>query len=138
MSQDHPILKGTGQGDPKSSFGFNLAAAPLNHFLSSSPSVPRFQQRNKEIPPVFFADDAMLILQGDQIDLIIQVLQKIADYYLVSGLKLNFGKCEVLPVNCREDDIVRLLAATNMKGSLSSNILVSTSTVTETSLMTKT
>lgn len=115
MSQDHPILKGTGQGDPKSSFGFNLAAAPLNHFLSSSPSVPRFQQRNVEIPPVFFADDAMLILQGDQINLIIQVLQKIADYYLVSGLKLNFGKCEVLPVNCREDDIVRLLAATNMK-----------------------
>ena len=115
MSEDHPILKGTGQGDPKSSFGFNLAAAPLNHFLCSSPNVPRFRQRNDEIPPVFFADDAMLILKGDQIDLIIQVLQKIAQYYLVSGLKLNLGKCEVLPINCQEDDIARLLAATNMK-----------------------
>ena len=57
----------------------------------------------------------MAILQGDQIDLIIQMLQKISEYYYVSGLKLNLSKCEILPVNCREDDIARLLSATNMK-----------------------
>ena len=115
LSQDHPVLKGTGQGDPKSSFGFNLSAAPLNHFLSTSNTVPRFKQRNEDVPPVYFADDAMLLLQGDQIDHIIATIQKISQYYLVAGLKLNISKCELLPVNCREEDITRLLSVINMK-----------------------
>ena len=115
LSQDHPVQKGTGQGDPKSSFGFNLSAAPLNHYLSTSPTVPRFKQRNEDVPPVYFADDAMLLLQGDQIDLVIETLQKISEYYHVAGLKLNVSKCEILPVNCREEDITRLLSAVNMK-----------------------
>ena len=31
LSEDVKLLKGTAQGDPKSSFGFNASSAPLNH-----------------------------------------------------------------------------------------------------------
>ena len=115
LSEDVEVLKGTGQGDPKSSFGFNISSAPLNHFLASSPSVPRFEHRNEQVDPVFFADDAMLILKGNEVQAILNLLTKISEYYFVSGLKLNLSKCEILPINCRDDDIATLLQATGMK-----------------------
>ena len=43
LSEDVRLLKGTAQGDPKPAFGFNASSAPLNHFLSTSHKVPRFQ-----------------------------------------------------------------------------------------------
>ena len=41
LSDDKKLLKGMGQGDPKSSYGFNLSAAPLNHNMEWSPDVTR-------------------------------------------------------------------------------------------------
>ena len=115
LSEDNPLLKGTAQGDPKSSFGFNISSAPLNHYLSESPEVPRFQHENEQIDPIFFADDAMLALMGDQIQRIQSTLDKIAEYYLVSGLKLNLKECEIRTINCNDDDIATLIQHTGMK-----------------------
>ena len=115
LSGDYKVQKGTGQGDPKSSFGFNISSAPLNHYLSNSQEVPRYKIQEQETPPVYFADDAMLILNGDKIDEIIMMLQKISEYYKVSGLKLNLSKCEILPINCNEQQINRLVQTTGMK-----------------------
>ena len=115
LSDDHPLNKGTGQGDPKSSSGYNLSAAPLNHYLANAVEVPRFKHQGEDVPPVFFADDALLLLQGDQIDAILDLLRKIADYYYVSGLKLNISKCEILPIGCNELDIERLIRETGIK-----------------------
>ena len=42
VSEDHLLKTGLGQGDPKSCFTFNLAAVPLNHYLATSPDVPRY------------------------------------------------------------------------------------------------
>ena len=115
LSDDHPLHKGTGQGDPKSSSGYNLSAAPLNHYLANAVEVPRFKHQGEDVTPVFFADDALLLLQGDQIDAILDLLRKIADYYYVSGLKLNISKCEILAIGCNELDIERLISVTGMK-----------------------
>ena len=115
LSDDHVLGSGVGQGDPKSSFGYNLSAAPLNYYLSNSPDVPRFVVYDTEIGPVYFADDELTLLKGDEIDLILSALQKIADYRRVSGLQLNLKKCEILTINCDENDIQRLLDATSMK-----------------------
>ena len=115
LSDDQQILKGTGQGDPKSSFGYNVSSAPLNHYLAASPTVPRYTVGNEEAPPVFFADDALLQLLGDRIDEIINMLQKISEYYQVSGLQLNLTKCEILTINCNEEDVTRLINVTGMK-----------------------
>ena len=115
LSDDVQLLKGTAQGDPKSSFGFNASSAPLNHYLATSQEVPRFQHGENQITPIFFADDAMLPLKGDQIQDILNTLKKIAEYYKVSGLKLNLKKCEILAINCNEADIEHLIQLTGMK-----------------------
>ena len=78
LSEDVRLLRGTAQGDPKSSFGFNASSAPLN--LSTWHEVPRIHHDDEQISPIFFADDAMLALQGDQIQAIIDTLEKIAEY----------------------------------------------------------
>ena len=76
-SEDHQLLAGTSQGDPKSSPAFNGAAAPLNHYLASSPTVPRYEfANNEQVSPVYFADDDLLLLKGDQVDLIIRMIEK--------------------------------------------------------------
>ena len=69
LSGDYKVQKGTGQGDPKSSFGYKI----------------------------------------------ILMLQRISEYYKVSGLKLNLSKCEILPINCNEQQINRLILTTGMK-----------------------
>ena len=114
-SEDHDLLAGVGQGDPKSSYAYNLAAAPLNHYLSKSPDVPRYEIDGVGCPPIFYADDELTLLQGDKIDQILDMLLKIAQYRLVSGLFLNLPKCEIMTLNCSEEDIQRLLQATNMR-----------------------
>ena len=52
VSEDHCLNTGSGQGDPKSSFVFNLAAVPLNHYLTNSPEVPRYKIEDESVDPV--------------------------------------------------------------------------------------
>ena len=115
LSDEHNLDKGTGQGDPKSSGSYNISVAPLNHYLATSPDVPRFEARGMEFGPVLFADDMGTLFKGTEIDRIIATLMKIADFRKVSGHILNLIKCEILAINCNEEDIQRLIAATNMK-----------------------
>ena len=64
---------------------------------------------------MFFADVALFLLQGDQIDAILDLLRKIAYYYYVSGFKLSISKCEILPIGCNELHIERLICETGMQ-----------------------
>ena len=43
------------------------------------------------------------------------MLKKIEEFRTVSGLRLNFKKCEFLAINCSQLDIDRLVNATGMK-----------------------
>ena len=115
MSQDYNVRSGTGQGDPKSAFAFNVAAAPLNHFLAFSDEVPRYIANGIEVSPVFFADDDLLLLDGSRIDQVMTVLEKMGNFKEVSGLSLNRRKCEFLAINCREEDAERLATGTQMR-----------------------
>ena len=115
MSRSFPLDKGTGQGDPKSAYIFNLCVTPLNEFLSKSVDVPRYEVNGTQIPPVFFADDNAMMLKADNVDTIISVLDKISAYEMVSGLQLNLSKCEFLAVNCDEGMIDYLVSQTGMK-----------------------
>ena len=108
MSGDHELNRGTGQGDPKSSGGFNLCITPLNVYLSKSPAVPRFKANDVEIQPVFFADDKALFFDGESTQGIMDTVTKITQYEDVSGLKLNLSKCEFIAVNCPQATIDQL------------------------------
>ena len=109
ISGDYKLEKGTGQGDPKSCYCYNTAVAPLNEYLSNSPEVPKYKVGRTEIGSVYFADDNGLILSGENIQEIISVLQKIAAYREVSGLRLNLAKCEFIAINCDEGALQSLI-----------------------------
>ena len=66
LSDDHRIESGVGQGDPKSSGAYNLAASPLNHYLAHSEDVPRLEIDSIQVEPIFFADDLLNLLKGDK------------------------------------------------------------------------
>ena len=85
----HPfnLERGTGQGDPSSSFLFNLAVTPLNHFLTNSPIVPRITFGQVTVPP----DDNNLPLDGNKPQMIKDTIHKITEYERVSGLWLNMS-----------------------------------------------
>ena len=79
-SQDFELRSGSGQGDPKSSGIFNLSSEPLNHYLSESPEVPRYEVDDTGISPVSYADDNLLLLQGDQILQILHIILKTKEF----------------------------------------------------------
>ena len=115
LSEDHTMEAGTGQGDPKSTGTYNLSAAPLNFYLSCDPEVPRYKINNTEIEPIYFADDDLLLLKGDDMTAILVVIRKIIEYRRVSGLHLNPAKCEIMDINCNEDEVTHLIDQTGMK-----------------------
>ena len=108
-SEDENLLAGSGQGDPKSAGLFNIAVAPLNHLLASHPAILR------DAAPVFFADDDLLPLDGSNIEAILDLIEKIKQYEMVSGLRLNTGKCEFLANFVRHYDIRRLSERSGMQ-----------------------
>ena len=112
LSEKHKPERGTGQGDPKSAFAYNLCVSPMNEVLSE---VPRFKVGDKEINPVYFADDNATMFKGDDVGAVINVLIKIASFEEVSGLKLNLTKCEFIAINCDEGDINEFVARKGMK-----------------------
>ena len=77
--------------------------------------MPRFKIGDEEVNPVYYADDNAPLLAGDNMDRIIVVLEKIASFEGVSGLRLNLSKCEIMTVNCDQEAVDRLLALTGMK-----------------------
>ena len=78
LSEKHKLERGTGQGDPKSAFAYNLCVSPMNEVLSKSPEVPRFKVGDEDINPVYFADDNATMFKGDDDGAFINVLIKIA------------------------------------------------------------
>merc|ERR1712155_73176 len=115
LSRQVRLERGTGQGDPMSSFLFNLAATPLNIFLSESPAVPRLRVNGRSIAPVYFADDNAILLSGTQLAPIMETIDKIIDFEKVAGLKLNLKKCDVMAVNCEQGLVDELIRRTEMR-----------------------
>ena len=108
LSEDFHLNRGTGQGDPKSSFCFNMCVTPLNLYLSRSPEVPRYRTGEVEVGPAYFADDNGCLFDGANVQGILRTVEKIVAYKDVSGLELNPTKCEFLAVNCPQETIDQL------------------------------
>ena len=108
LSEDFHLNRGTGQGDPKSSFCFNMCVTPLNLYLSRSPEVLRYRTGEVEVGPAYFADDNGCLFDGADVQGILRTVEKIVAYKEVSGLELNPTKCEFLAVNCPQETIDEL------------------------------
>ena len=109
------VENGTGQGDPKSSYAFNLAVNPKNYLLEFGADIPRLELFGTPIPTSSFADDDLILLNGTDAQAIVRAINKINSFYHVSGLRLNLSKCELMSINCDPTVVLDVLNQTGMK-----------------------
>jgi retron-type reverse transcriptase len=115
--------RGVRQGDPVSPLLFVLAADFLQSLINKGKDLgllrlPVPMGLNSDFPVLQYADDTLIILEGDprQIHFLKSVINTFSE---VTGLKVNFQKSMMLPINMSEERL-DLLAGTFgcSKGSL--------------------
>ncbi|WVZ76610.1 hypothetical protein U9M48_024573 [Paspalum notatum var. saurae] len=103
--------RGVRQGDPLSPLLFVLAADLLQHVLNRALALGILKlplpQRDGDFPVIQYADDTLLILEADARQLF--CLKALLHSFTVSsGLKVNYSKSSMIPVNVTEDKMVIL------------------------------
>ncbi|KAM0899027.1 hypothetical protein ACQ4PT_021575 [Festuca glaucescens] len=104
--------RGVRQGDPISPlfylFGSDLLQSVLNDLVQQGLLSLPITTNDPDFPIVQYADDTLLILPADkdQLLLIKEVLRK---FSMSTGLKINFDKSQMLPINV-PDDLLQELA----------------------------
>jgi hypothetical protein len=121
-SQFH-CKRGVRQGDPLSPLLFVLAADFLQSIINNAMTLghlirPIPLTSSQDFPAVQYANDTIIILQADENQLLFlkDLLLRFAD---ASGLKVNYGKSNIIPINIPDDRVPVLLAALHcQQGSL--------------------
>lgn len=100
-------LRGVRQGDPLSPLLFVLAADFLQSLLNKGKdmgllSLPIPMISNQDFPVIQYADDTLIFLEGDTKQLLF-LKSVINTFSEATGLKVNFRKSMMLPVNMSEE-----------------------------------
>ena len=104
--------RGVRQGDPLSPLLFVMAADFLQGLVNRAKDLGLLKlpipiQSEKDFPIVQYADDTLIIMEGDarQIFLLKTILQNFSDS---TGLKVNYSKSMMLPINMNESRLDHL------------------------------
>ena len=134
-SQEFTMNDGSGQGDPLSSFMFGLSAEILNIRLAYDQSLKRYkipqiippqqeqprhehqiqQQYDEQTTPEAYADDILLLLDGNHPQTIADLMTITEQFQTLSGLQLNRGKTDIMPIMCQEEQIQRVVEQLNIR-----------------------
>lgn len=100
-------LRGVRQGDPLSPLMFVLAADFLQSLINKGKDMgllhlPIQMEANKDFPVVQYADDTLIIAEGDTRQLLF-LKSVITTFSEATGLKVNYRKSMMLPVNMSEE-----------------------------------
>ena len=105
--------RGVRQGDPLSPLLFVLAADLLqtlvNDMLRNGVISLPIETHDKEFPIVQYADDTLLIVPAVDSQLL-ALKDMLQDFHASSGLRVNFHKSCILPINVDEAETARLVA----------------------------
>jgi hypothetical protein len=98
--------RGVRQGDPISHlfylFGSNLLQSVLNDLVQQGLLTLPIHTNDPDFPIVQYADDTLLILPADK-DQLLLIKDTLRKFSLSTGLKINFDKSQMLPINVPED-----------------------------------
>jgi hypothetical protein len=105
--------RGVRQGDPLSPLLFVLAADLLQTLVNNMPrneilSLP-LETHDREFPVIQYADDTLLIVPAIESQLV-ALKEMLHDFHAFTGLKVNFHKYCILPINVDETETARLAA----------------------------
>lgn len=106
--------RGVRQGDPLSPLLFVIASEILQYIINGLKEKDILKlpipQPTEDFPVVQYADDTLLIMQADARQLF--CLKAILNTFAIStGLKVNFGKSQILPINV-DAEKMKVLAGT--------------------------
>jgi hypothetical protein len=95
--------RGVRQGDPLSPLLFVLAAELLQILVNRAAAhgtlqFPITRHEGEDFPIVQYADDTLLILQADENQLL-SLKDLLSDFAISTGLKVNYSKSQILPIN---------------------------------------
>jgi hypothetical protein len=93
------LKDGTGQGDPISSFLFNLVVQIFIIRIIYDTQINHFKVDNTDMMPEMFADDIHIFLDGQDTQSLTKVMQVTEEFGQLSGLQLSASKTEILGIN---------------------------------------
>lgn len=107
-------MRGVRQGDPLSPLLFVLAAELLQYIVNDAMQngllhapIPYY---NNDFPVVQYADDTILIMQAD-INQVVHLKQLLAQFTESTGLKVNYHKSSMIPINVLNSKMDELASA---------------------------
>lgn len=111
-SENFEFERGIRQGDPLSPFLFLIVAEGLSLLVKKAVEIGVLEAsevgRNKvKVSHLQYADNTIFTCPA-KMDNIVAIKQILRNFELVSGLKVNFHKCELLGINVDEPDLQRM------------------------------
>jgi hypothetical protein len=105
--------RGVRQGDPISPlfylFGSDLLQSAVNDLVHEGRLPRPIETHDEDFPIIQYADDTLLIMPADRVQIyaLKEVLQK---FSLSMGLRINYNKSQMLPINV-SNDLLNMLAS---------------------------
>ena len=99
--------RGVRQGDPVSPLLFVIAADLLQSLINKAweeghIQLPIEQPASEQYPVIQYADDTIIVLPAD-VDQLHTIKAILDSYARATGLKINYGKSQLMPINVNDE-----------------------------------
>ena len=111
-SEWFPIKRGVRQGDPCSPYLYLICAEILSLMIRNNPDIKGITIKNKENLLSQFADDTTVFLDGSEKSFR-EIVSTLYKFSLVSGLKINFEKSQIIWLGSQKNCGIRFMRDKN-------------------------